>query len=499
MSATISLRPEIAPITHRLVQTLGHQRYDRWFGKAQLRLAEDALEVHAPSRFVADWINRHFVSHLRNAAEEACGQAVSVAVKASEPTASTQQDDQPAERYTPGQTTTEQTAYPTQTVTATSTPPAAMCRSRDATARAGSQSSAGLRYVLDGFVVGASNQLAFESGCRLVDDLDESLHPLFIHGGCGVGKTHLIQGLCRRFIERHPGRAWRYITAEQFTNEFIHAVRHNRIETFRRRVRQLDLLVLDDVHFVAGKSATQVELQHTFDSIDLNGAKVVLASDAHPKQIEAFSAALVSRCVSGMVARIDQPDPAMRLRLVRSFAAHRGLVLLDGVAEVIADRFAGSVRELEGLMTSLDAMARTSAVGTGAAQIGHALLGRLWNDPASPGIGAGKVIQFTDILSTACEQLGVEEKAVLGKSRHRSVVMARSITAYLARKLTTLSYPEIAARMRRNSHSTIVTAARRIDKQIADRQPLAESLPNGASTVDQLIDQLTAQLKRQVF
>lgn len=353
--------------------------------------------------------------------------------------------------------------------------------------------------MLDGFVVGGSNQLAYESGCRLVDDLDESLHPLFVHGGCGVGKTHLIQGLCRRFIERHPGRPWRYITAEQFTNEFVHAVRHNRIEGFRRRVRQLDLLVLDDVHFVAGKSATQVELQHTFDSIDLHGAKVILASDAHPKQIEAFSAALVSRCVSGMVARIDQPDPAMRLRLVRGFAAHRGLVLLDGVAEVIADRFAGSVRELEGLMTSLDAMARTSVTGTGSTQIGHALLGRLWNDPTSPGVGAGKVIQFADILSTVCEQLGVEEKAVLGKSRHRTVVLARSVTAYLARKMTTLSFPEIAARMRRSSHSTIVTASRRIDKQIADRLTLPQSLPTGAATMDQLVDQLAAQLKRQMF
>src|SRR5204863_9421175 len=158
-----------------------------------------------------------------------------------------------------------------------------------------------LRYDLESFVIGASNQLAFNAAVYVAEFPGAQYNPLFVHGSCGLGKTHLLQGLCRRFIENHPTKRWMYLTGEEFTNEFLGALRNNKLDTFRRKMRDLDLLVIDDVHFVGGKKATQVEFLHTFNAIEAMGRQVVMASDNHPKMIEEFGESLINRFVSGMV------------------------------------------------------------------------------------------------------------------------------------------------------------------------------------------------------
>ena len=171
------------------------------------------------------------------------------------------------------------------------------------------------------FIVGPSNQLAYNTASYVAEFPGSQYNPLFIHGECGLGKTHLLQGLCRKFIEHHPTKRWLYLTGEEFTNEFLSALRNNKLDAFRRKMRDLDLLVIDDVHFLGGKKATQEEFLHTFNAIEAMGKQVVMASDNHPKLIEEFGESLVNRFVSGMVVRIDPPnyhdalrDPSLAVR-----------------------------------------------------------------------------------------------------------------------------------------------------------------------------------------
>ena len=171
---------------------------------------------------------------------------------------------------------------------------------------------------------------------------------VFIHGECGVGKTHLLQAACQRHLDLNPSHAVRYTTGEQFTNEFLAAMRAAALDEFRARIRKLDLLAIDDIHFLASKTATQSEFLHTLDAIDFSGARVLLASDEHPRLIKRFSQSLVSRFLSGMVVRIDAPDRSTRLSLIRRLAATRSLPLSPAAEEMIVSRCMGSVRELEG-------------------------------------------------------------------------------------------------------------------------------------------------------
>src|SRR5690606_26677959 len=183
---------------------------------------------------------------------------------------------------------------------------------------------------LDEMVVAAPNELAYTAACRLADPgAEPEFSLLFVHGACGVGKTHLLQGLARRFQERSPGAKVRYLTGETFTNEFVSAIRSDSTESFRRAYRNVDLLCIDDVHFLTSKQATQKEFLLTLDAINRDGARLALASDEHPSRISACSASLSSRFLAGLVAEMEPPTIAMRTEYLRRESAKRDLKLND--------------------------------------------------------------------------------------------------------------------------------------------------------------------------
>ncbi len=466
-------------VADRLLATVGERKYNRWFADACIDCDEDRVAVAVPNRFAADWIAAHFKPEIRTAAENVFGRPIELNIEV-RPTAAA------ATETRRGGDSPDHQADPAPTV-------GPVPASKPGPARRSGQGVAAtavsaLRYRLDDYLVGATNRLAYSAVQRLVDGEGDELNPLFVHGGCGVGKTHLLQGLCRRFAETHPGRRWRYTTAEQFTNQYIQAVKSNGLPALRNKLRGLDLLVVDDVHFLSNKTATQAEFLHTFDAIDLNGAKVVMASDCHPKQIQQFSEALVSRFVSGMVVGIDLPDPPLRERLVKAMAGRRGLRLVDAVVPVLADHCRSSVREIEGTLNTLAALTKMEYGGVGSEPVGQALVSRLLGlaAPSRP----TRPVRFQTILQTVCEALGVEPADVRGKSRHRRIVLARSLAAYLARQLTTMSFPELARALGKGNHSTIITASRRIENQIAARQALNLSGDLRCTTADQLAEEL---------
>jgi chromosomal replication initiator protein len=339
-------------------------------------------------------------------------------------------------------------------------------------------SHAGLRYRLEDFIVGESNRLAFTAAERLAErECPASFSPLFIYGACGMGKTHLLQGIAHRYRERNPGAHVVYIPAEAFTNEYIAAVRTGRLEPFRKTYRGVGLLCIDDVQFLSNKNATQGELLHTFEAIGLDGARIVLASDEHPRRVRALSAALVSRFMAGMVVRIDPPEPALREKIVGRLAERRGLRLDPAAAALIAARsggtgqgLGGSVRDVEGVVTRVEAMCRLLPELAQGERIGLVLVRKALglDEGASPVFNRSRrPIRAEQIIEEVCRTLRVEQVELLGRGRHKRVVLARTLSAHLCRQLTTMSFPEVARALGRPNHSTVVTACKRIAEQIA--------------------------------
>lgn len=351
-----------------------------------------------------------------------------------------------------------------------------------------------VRHRLEDFVVGASNRLAYSAAVRLADGQNaDSISPLFLHAPCGMGKTHLLQGIAARFMEKHAGASVRCLTAEAFTNEFIAALKAGGIEGFRRSYRRVALLCIDDVHFLSSKDATQTELLHTLDAIAQSGAKIVLASDEHPREIRKLSSALSSRFMSGAVLRIEEPDEALRRALADQLARRRGLSLDESGAAAMAAASWRSVRELEGVLTQVTAAVRllpelSTLEALSATQVRRAIEMAGGTRPASTAGSGGQTrsrrpVPMGLILSEVARTLCVEPTEMAGTGRHRRVVLARSIVVYLARRLTTLSFPEIARAMGRPNHSSVITAHNRLLGLLKD----AEACEMGEIESEELI------------
>lgn len=470
-TATLDRQDICARISRRLEERVGPHRYKMWFDRSARFSWDDhgrKLEVAVPNRFVADWIGRHFEHDLRHVAHGEVGEALNLEVCV-DPARFTLHDH--AATAVP-----DRAARPAATLVVPDPQPRRTKVSHDP----------GLRHRFEDFILGPCNELAYAAATRFADEDADHLHPaasgprtLFIHGGCGLGKTHLLQAVCRRVREHRPDARVLYVTGEQFTNDFLTAIRTNRIDAFRRRLRKLDLLAVDDVQFIANKTATQQEFLHSFDALDLSGARVMLASDNHPKLIRAFSDALVSRCVRGMVVEVHRPDAATRLRIIEAMADRRGLTLVEAVTHALAQRCQGSVRDIEGAITKLHALAHLTASreATRAADdhavISHQMIDQLFE--SMPATGRRRIVRFDVILQTTCDQMGLTPAQVLGQGRSRHVVLARAIVVLLAREFTPMSYPEIAAAMGRNNHSTVITAAQRLTRQL--QQPRDMVLP----------------------
>jgi len=362
---------------------------------------------------------------------------------------------------------------------------------------------------LDDFVVGESNRLAHMAASTLSDPTTpaSSGNLLVLHGGCGLGKTHLLRGMAHNYnrLRGSAGKA-KYVTAEHFTNGFLAALRSGSTERFREQYRGVELLCLDDVHFLATKEATKAELLHTLDQIIQGGCRLALASDEHPKQVEGLGKQLISRLLSGLTIELSLPEQALREAMVRRLAARRGLAMDEGVITAIAQASVeqgdehdagGSFRDIEGAMARVDAF--------------HNLLGRVGDKPAGHEVTMATVqqalgrragvarptgpVRVGAVIEGVCRQLSVGQAEFVGRGRHRRVVLARALVALISRQLTTASYPEIATAMGRPNHSSIITAVRRIERQIADDERVAVGCEADGMTIAELASSLSRRLR----
>ena len=469
-------------IGREVARRVGSRRWDMWFDRTTDFVVEDgSLRIQADSRFVADWIERHFRDAIQTAARAELGETAEVRLEVrhrpgTEMPSTDEKDNRPGPDQD-GEPAGRQPAPSRETA-------------RRGSSRRRERRDPGPNLVT--FEVGDSNRLAYDASKRVADDLEGAASILFVHGECGIGKTHLLRGLCQRRQEMDRRAKVRYLTGEQFTNEYIHAVRHQELDAFRRGLRRLDLLAIDDVQFLSNKSSTQSEFLHTLDQIAMSGATVVVASDAHPRTVNRFSGPLTSRFLSGMVVQIDRPDRELRIRLTKRLATDRGMRLSASATDTLASRCVGSVRELLGGLARLDALARIDGI-EGSREIGSISVQRALGDESTS--TGGRPIRLARIIEVVCEAVGVDRDELLSTGRHRRVVLARGLCAYLAREMTNACFPEIATSLGRTTHSTVHTADRRIRRQLESDESVA-SEDGGKVGLRDLVDEIRRTLRR---
>ena len=289
-----------------------------------------------------------------------------------------------------------------------------------------------LKLTFDTFVVGPSNELAYNAAKAVVCDKQSPFNPLFIHGGYGLGKTHLLQGICNEMRKTRPAANWLYLSAEDFANQFVLALKTRKLEAFRGRMRQTDLLAIDDIHFLASKPSTQEEFLHTFNTLDLAGRQVVLASDAHPKMIGQLSEKLVNRFVSGMVVKIDTPDFKTRCEICRRYARSINKHVPEEVISYIADNLKSNIRELQGAIVEISrfrvASERQNRPGDGRR--------RSWRNISN---AATRWSIYPISSRRSASFFGITPSAIHSSKKTEPSLLPRHFSMYLARKHTRMS------------------------------------------------------------
>lgn len=317
-------------------------------------------------------------------------------------------------------------------------------------------------YSFENFVVGPGNRLAHAAAVAVGDSLGRQYNPLFIHGGVGLGKTHLLQAACLRILQRRPSARVYYVSCEGFMTQFMESVQSGKMAQFRHRFRDVDVLVVDDIHFLAKRDRTQEEFFHTFNTLHHDGKQILLSSDAAPEEIPSLEARLVSRFKWGLVAKIDPPCYETRVAILKSKAAARGLTLPDECACHIASRIDSNIRELEGAITKLQICMSVDKRPLDLALVKFAL-----NDHTPEALPEPSIQQ---IITAVTDFYRIRLSDLQSKKRPRSVTVPRQVCMYFARKMTRLSLEEIGGYFGGRDHTTVMHAVRAVENRI-DTEP----------------------------
>lgn len=418
---------------------VSQKNYSTWFQPLKfIECDDDTVYLGVPDRFTRDWIKDHGFKDIIQ--EELSTQAsremrvvlrvIDMPERAAELKAMHEAVEQPAaierpaEQRSPSEAARDQGLNP--------------------------------RYTFDQFVVGSSNQLAHAASMNVAENPASAYNPLFIYGGAGLGKTHLLNAIGHRILEDQPGCRIIYISTETFVNELIHSIRTGHTDTFRDKYRSnCDLLLIDDIQFISGKSRTQEEFFHTFNSLFESYRQIVITSDRNPQEITELEDRLRTRFQWGLIADIQPPEIETRIAILQKKADSEGLDIPDDVALFVASSVKSSVREIEGSLKRLGALS---------SMLGKPITLEFAKEELKDIIGGGNALGIEDVQKAICSFFNVRLTDLKGKRRHRSISRPRQIAMYLCRKyLTNATFPEIGARFNKD-HSTVISAVQQVDK-----------------------------------
>ncbi|MGW5103971.1 chromosomal replication initiator protein DnaA [Streptomyces sp. NPDC004100] len=323
------------------------------------------------------------------------------------------------------------------------------------------------KYLFDTFVIGASNRFAHAAAVAVAEAPAKAYNPLFIYGESGLGKTHLLHAIGHYARSLYPGTRVRYVSSEEFTNEFINSIRDGKGDSFRKRYREMDILLVDDIQFLADKESTQEEFFHTFNTLHNANKQIVLSSDRPPKQLVTLEDRLRNRFEWGLITDVQPPELETRIAILRKKAVQEQLNAPPEVLEFIASRISRNIRELEGALIRVTAFASLNRqpVDLGLTEI-------VLKDLIPGGEDSAPEITATDIMAATADYFGLTVDDLCGTSRGRALVTARQIAMYLCRELTDLSLPKIGAQFGGRDHTTVMHADRKIRALMAERRSI---------------------------
>lgn len=321
------------------------------------------------------------------------------------------------------------------------------------------------KYRFDSFVIGQSNRLAHAAAVAVAEAPARAYNPLFIYGDSGLGKTHLLHAIGHYARELYPDIRVRYVSSEDFTNDFINSIANNQGTAFHSRYRNVDLLLIDDIQFLEGKAETQEAFFHTFNTLHDHNKQVVITSDVQPKQLRGFEDRMRSRFEWGLLTDIQVPDLETRIAILRKKAQREHLEIDDNILEFIASKFTSNIRELEGTLIRVTAFASLNREA-----IDMPLVQTVLKDLIT--LDEDNEVQPTDIVNHTADYFNLGVDDLYGSSRAQQIALARQIAMYLCRELTPLSLPKIGQLFGGRDHTTVMYAHKKISQLIAERRSL---------------------------
>jgi chromosomal replication initiator protein len=433
-------------VAGRLKGALNETTYRTWFAEAEgAELSDDAFVLGVPNDFTREWIEGHFLGLIGAAVRDVTGQERRVALSVTERL------------------------------------PAAAPAPAEAPRRSGGAADSGMnpKYTFDLFVIGSSNRFAHAAALAVAEAPAQAYNPLFIYGGTGLGKTHLMQAIAQYVAEHSGDLSVRYVTSETFMNDFINSLRDKRIEGFKQRYRTYDLLLVDDVQFFEHKERIQEEFFHTFNSLYEAGSQIVMSSDRPPREIATLEERLRSRFEWGLITDVQPPDLETRIAILRKKVKTDGIHVPDPqVLSFIASRISTNIRELEGALTRVVAFSSLT---------GRALSVELAEDVLKDVFPQGEAaeVSISRIQELVSERFQLTLEELCGEKRSQNIVYPRQVAMYLSRELTDSSLPKIGKEFGGRDHTTVIHATSKIARLIREDR-----------SVYNLVQELTARVKQ---
>lgn len=433
--------------TNIIKEKISQQNFETWIRPIQIISIEgNNIQFSVPNKFFKDWIMDNYLSVIRDSLDAVTHVDFKINFLVNSDNGKVTEASDPVKKP----------HAPAKKVTAN---------------KVRSQPTLNSNYSFERFVVGSCNQFAHAAAVAVAEQPAKNYNPLFIYGGVGLGKTHLLNAIGMRSLDLYQSMNVLYVSAEEFMNELINSIRYDKMPQFREKYRNIDCLLIDDIQFIAGKERTQEEFFHTFNTLHDSGKQIVVSSDKFPKDIQNLESRLRSRFEWGLIADIQPPEVETKMAIIEKKAQENNLFLPQNVSHFIAVSAESNIRELEGFLVRISAYASLTNREINLELVKEVLKKIIKQNEKEE-------ITIEEIVKTVASKFNLKLVDIKSQNKNKNLVLARQIVMYLARKLTTASFPDIGDKIGGRDHSTVIYANNKMKRLLSTDEKLRQTIEN---------------------